>query len=740
MKKVSRVAPAFFLLWIVQLTTAQAAFQHPGILHTRADLDRMKQMAQQGAEPWKAGFEKLRTHPQSKSDWRLRGPFERVSRGAGQELHRTELAQDGNAAYQNALMWAMTGDKAHAQKAVEILNAWSGTLKEIVGRDKELAASLCGFKYASAAEIMRCTYDGWWPADVERCETMLKGVFYPVIKDFATFANGNWDTGCIKTMMAIGIFCSDQALYDRAVDYYRNGSGNGRLTHYIINDQGQCQESGRDQSHTQLGLAHLAEACEIAWSQGLDLYAEVDNRLLKGFEYTAKYNLGQDVPFAAYRDTTGKYYAQAISSQTRGRLRPIFAMVWNHYENRKGIPAPYTKQAAEKLRPEGAAFDADHPGFGTLLFTLPVRSVPVGAKNLSPVQASEGRVEGVPPSNRGRDARDTTPDGVTTNAPADYAIGADLSFLKQAEDRGTVFKDGGQAKPGLQIFHDHGYNWIRLRLFHTPTRLPNNLDYTIALAQDAKKLGYKFLLDYHYSDTWADPGKQTIPKAWEGKSHAELVQAVREYTRDTIVAFREAGVLPDMVQPGNEITPGMLWPDGKLPANWDNFAELLKAAIEGVKAGSGDGAQPRIMIHVDKGGNKNATKWFFDKLNSYGVPYDVIGQSFYPWWHGSLQDLRDNLAFMANEYKKDIIVVEAAYNWRPTEYKNKEAPFPETPEGQRQFLEQVNRLVLETPHGLGKGVFWWEPAVTGGLRSRGFFDDDGNALPVITVFDTFTKR
>jgi arabinogalactan endo-1,4-beta-galactosidase len=725
MRKTLRMVLATSLVWVFPPTALPAAFVHPGLLHTRADLDRVKQRVQQGAELYQAGFEKLRTHPQSQSDWRLRGPFDRVSRGAGQELHRTELAQDGNAAYQNALMWAITGDKAHAQKAVEILNAWSGTLKEIVGRDKELAASLCGFKYVNAAEIIRYTYDGWAPAEIERCETMLKGVFYPVIKDFATFANGNWDTGCIKTMMAIGVFCNDQALYDRAVDYYRSGSGNGRLTHYIINGQGQCQESGRDQTHVQLGLAHLAETCEIAWSQGLDLYGAADNRLLKGFEYTAKFNLGQEVPFAAYRDTTGKYFAQAISSQRRGLFRPIFEMVWNHYENRKGIPAPYTKQAAERIRPEGAAFDADHPGFGTLLFTLPARSAPVRA---SEETSSESRVQAV---------QDRVNAELQT---ADYAIGADLSFLKQAEDRGTVFKDNGQAKPGLQIFHDHGYNWIRLRLFHTPTRLPNSLDYTIALAKDAKKLGFKFLLDYHYSDTWADPGKQTIPKAWEGKSHAEIVQAVREYTRDTIITFREAGVLPDMVQPGNEITPGMLWPDGKLPANWDNFAELLKAAIEGVDAGRSDAPRPRIMIHIDKGGNKNATKGFFDKLNSYGVPYDVIGQSFYPWWHGSLADLRENLAFMAHEYRKDIIVVEAAYNWRPTEYKNKEAPFPETPQGQRQFLAEVNRIVLETPHGLGKGVFWWEPAVTGGLRSRGFFDDDGNALPVITVFDEFTKR
>src|SRR6266849_5564246 len=140
---------------------------------------------------------------------------------------------------------------------------------------------------------------------------------------------------------------------------------------------------------------------------------------------------------------------------------------------------------------------------------------------------------------------------------SDYAIGADLSFLKLAEDRGKTFKDNGVAKPGLEIFKDHGYNWIRLRLFHTPTELPNNLEYTIALAKAAKKLGFKFLLDYHYSDTWADPGKQFIPKAWANMMHAQLVNAVFDYTRETIAAFRDAGVLPEMVQIGNEITNGM---------------------------------------------------------------------------------------------------------------------------------------------------------------------------------------
>jgi len=321
----------------------------------------------------------------------------------------------------------------------------------------------------------------------------------------------------------------------------------------------------------------------------------------------------------------------------------------------------------------------------------------------------------------------------------DYAIGADLSFLKQAEDRGVLFKESDEVKPGLQIFRDHGYNWIRLRLFHTPTRLPNNLEYTIALAREAKKLGFQFLLNYHYSDTWADPGKQYIPKAWEGKSHDELVKAVFEYTRETIVAFRDAGVMPEMVQPGNEIINGMLWPDGKLPDNWDNLAELLKAGIDGVDAGRGNADRPLIMIHIDQGGNMKRTKAFFDKWHSYGIAYDIIGQSYYPWWHGSVLDLRENLIFMANEYQKDIIMVEVAYNCEPAEYRNKPAPFPETPEGQRQFLDEVHRLVLSTPHNRGKGVFWWEPATARGGR-RTMFDRDGNAMPVITVFDKFTRK
>jgi arabinogalactan endo-1,4-beta-galactosidase len=330
--------------------------------------------------------------------------------------------------------------------------------------------------------------------------------------------------------------------------------------------------------------------------------------------------------------------------------------------------------------------------------------------------------------------------GSLSAACQDYAIGADVSFLAEAEQQGIGFKDSGVAKPGLEILKEHGYNWIRLRLFHSPTDLPNDLNYTITLAHKAKSLGFRFLLDYHYADTWADPGHQPLPKAWQGKTHHQLVDAVFQYTRDTIAAFRDADVLPDMVEIGNEITNGMMWPDGKLPENWENFAQLVYAGINGVDAGRGNGCRPKIMIHIDRGADPKGTKAFLDKLNTYDIPYDVIGQSYYPWWHGSLNDLRNNLDFMAREYQKDVIVVETAYNWQPGNYVSKPAPFPESPEGQRQFLDEVNRVVMETPSGRGKGVFWWEPAVTGPLISRGFFDDKHNSLPVLTVFDRFSRK
>ena len=323
----------------------------------------------------------------------------------------------------------------------------------------------------------------------------------------------------------------------------------------------------------------------------------------------------------------------------------------------------------------------------------------------------------------------------------EYAIGADLSFLKSAEDQGYEFKENGQVKPGLEIFSDHGYNWIRLRLFHSPDKLPNDLEYTIELAKQAKKVGFQFLLDYHYSDTWADPQKQFLPKAWEGLSHKVLVDSVYAYTLKTMNTFKEAEVYPDMVQIGNEIINGMMWPDGKIPENWDNLADLIQGGIDGVIASAVGIQVPAIMIQIDQGGNLEKTKYFYDKIFSYGIDFDVIGQSYYPWWHGNLLQLKENMNFMAKTYQKPIILVEVAYCSEPTEYKNKLAPYPESPEGQREFLESVNDVVLQTPDNLGVGVFWWEPAVghRPGITTRDMFDADGNVLPVIEVFDKFTR-
>lgn len=317
-----------------------------------------------------------------------------------------------------------------------------------------------------------------------------------------------------------------------------------------------------------------------------------------------------------------------------------------------------------------------------------------------------------------------------------FAVGADVSFLAQAEQQGIVFKENGQPKPVLQILKDHGYNWVRLRIFVHPTELPNNLDYTIALARRAKALGFRFLLDFHYSDTWADPGKQFIPAAWQSFNHQQLTGQIFSYTRDTIDAFRQAGVMPDMVQTGNEITNGMLWPDGKLPDNWDHFADLLRAAIAGVDAGRGNLPKPIIMIHIERSGDPAAAVAFFQKLDTYNLDWNVIGLSYYPLWHGSITVLRQTLHDLAFHFGKPILVVETAYNWTPGDFIGKKTDFPESPEGQKRFLQAVEAAVRSTPRGLGRGVFWWEPAVPPGpIAGRALFDNQHNALPAITVFD-----
>jgi arabinogalactan endo-1,4-beta-galactosidase len=324
-----------------------------------------------------------------------------------------------------------------------------------------------------------------------------------------------------------------------------------------------------------------------------------------------------------------------------------------------------------------------------------------------------------------------------------YAVGADISFLKQAEDAGLIYRDAGVQKPGLEILRDHGYNWVRLRVFVDPstarTHLPNDLPYSIALAQRAKAQGFKIEVGLHYSDTWADRFHQITAARWINESHAQLTKSVFEYTRDTVAAFRAAGVLPDMMQVGNEPTLGFLWPDGGLPAHWPEFADLYLAGINGIDAGRGNSPRPLILLQLDLGGDWPATRAWLDRAAQYRLPFDVLGQSYYAHDYHSLLELRENLNNSAMLYNKDVMVIETSYESKPSKaFPDHDGPFPETPEGQAQFLDELNRIVMAVPSGHGKGVFWWEPFWPHAGVGRGMVDDSGNMLPVVDVFDKFT--
>ena len=347
------------------------------MLHSSADLSRMRNAVRLKLEPIYSGFQKLSQHPASMLSYVGSGAFNEIGRNP--TIHVAEFDRDANAAYQCALMWTITQDRSYARLAINLVNEWSSRLKVISGADAILCASMGGFKMANAAELLRHTDCGWKPSDAERFSALLRGVFLPVIAEFAPFANGNWDTGAIKLMMALAIYDDDRVLFERAINYYMHGCGDGQLGHYIYAN-GQCQESGRDQQHTQLGLAHMGDTCEMAWHQGLDLYGALDNRLRDGFEYTAKYELGEVVPFVPDVDQTGKYRHAVIS--VRSPLRPVFEQIYNHYVNRMGLAAPWTAKAAEMVRPEGAPYQADATGFGTLLYTRDKQSDPKPPDNI----------------------------------------------------------------------------------------------------------------------------------------------------------------------------------------------------------------------------------------------------------------------------------------------------------------------------------------------------------------------
>jgi beta-galactosidase len=304
-----------------------------------------------------------------------------------------------------------------------------------------------------------------------------------------------------------------------------------------------------------------------------------------------------------------------------------------------------------------------------------------------------------------------------THRPITKMLGADISFLPELEARNVHFSDNKGERDAIEILKDHGFNYIRLRIFNEPARDSGyspgkgfcDLTHTLAMARRVKGAGLRLLLDFHYSDYWADPGKQYKPAAWRGLGFPTLADSVQAFTQRVIAALKAQNTLPDMVQVGNEINHGMIWPEGGM-RHPDSLAALIYAGIRGVKAI--DPTCP-IMLHIALGGQNDESHFWLDNMLQRGVPFDVIGLSYYPRWHGSLSDLRYNVDDLARQYGKDVIVVEYT-----------------------QYKREVNNIAFSAPGGLGKGTCIWEPLNTW----EQMFSKDGKANDLLYLYDDISKE
>jgi arabinogalactan endo-1,4-beta-galactosidase len=344
---------------------------------------------------------------------------------------------------------------------------------------------------------------------------------------------------------------------------------------------------------------------------------------------------------------------------------------------------------------------------------------------------------------------------LSLSVSADWFDGGDISALPVLESHGLAFRSAdGKSNDVVQILRNAGANCFRLRLFVDPNGeggVVNDLAYTLRLAQRVKRSGASLMLDFHYSDTWASPQAQSIPKAWRNLTGPALVQRVEDYTASTLRVFESAGVLPELVQVGNEISHGMLWPYGKLngadEAAWNRFAELLKAGIRGVRKATPPGKRIRIIIHNAEGGSVGQTQTFAQKLLEHSVEYDVMGLSYYPWWSGNVDNLHQNARRISEGFRKEVMVVETGYPWRPPnkdfarQWGRVQGLWPPTPEGQEQFLRDVEAAIASVPQGRGLGVLWWYPESIPMKGKKGYlqgdtamFDSQGRALPALRAF------
>lgn len=334
-------------------------------------------------------------------------------------------------------------------------------------------------------------------------------------------------------------------------------------------------------------------------------------------------------------------------------------------------------------------------------------------------------------------------------------LGADISSLAKSEDLGGSYRYyPGHKGDALQILKDSGLNYARLRVWVDSPDGYHGKDELLAMAARLEALDIKLEVDFHYSDSWADPGKQNKPAAWKDFTFEQLTQAVYDHTFDICSSLVAQGTPPDMVQIGNEISAGILWPDGDYN-HFDNLAALLKA---GVRAARDASPATLIMLHIPEGGDNELAKWWFGNITRLEMPFDVIGISYYPFWHGSLAELQYNLNDITARYDKDVIVVETAYAFTPFEddhlsnilSRGMMVPdYPFTPEGQRLVLRDIMSVVRAVPDGRGLGVFWWDatwtavpgngwdpadPTSGNGWENQALFDYSGRALPALDEF------
>jgi arabinogalactan endo-1,4-beta-galactosidase len=349
-------------------------------------------------------------------------------------------------------------------------------------------------------------------------------------------------------------------------------------------------------------------------------------------------------------------------------------------------------------------------------------------------------------------------------AAAGLDFGTDLSFTPQELAAGAHFTDRGFPGSPISIMRANGANYVRMRLWVNPPPGYSNLASDLALARQVRQAGMKIYLDIMYSDFWADP-QQDIPAAWQGQDLTQLTATVQSYTQQVISAFAQQGTPVDLVSIGNEIRNGMLWPVGQVDwtanTGWDNLATLLKAGVAGAQAGNPRGHKLLIMMHFDQGGNNQMSQEFYQNLISRGVPFDVIGLSYYPFFHGTISQMKANVDALATQFGKPIIIAETQYAWtlangneqagdstgdfvwQPSQIS---AGYPASPGGQLSFVSDELSILAQVPNGLGMGLFYWAPDWIPGVGwepgagvgspnvNLTLFDFQGAALPSIGIF------